>query len=168
MRSHGTTINRQNMAMDPTTNAYNTVAARRMQWDTLLWQVPIMSLTGQAFLFSIALAPGSSQTARTVASALAVIAAWLSITLMTRYRQQELGDAQWLEDFEEKLDPSVRVHGKNFLKIRDSRPFPARERLGIPLLKGYRTWVIGLGLFGLAALLTLVTTWAWPDLLAGK
>ncbi|MER6612681.1 hypothetical protein [Streptomyces xantholiticus] len=40
--------------MDDTV-VYQAVAARRMQWDALLWQVPALSLTAQAFLFTITL-----------------------------------------------------------------------------------------------------------------
>jgi hypothetical protein len=29
---------------------YQAVAARRLQWDNLVWQVPVLSLTAQAFL----------------------------------------------------------------------------------------------------------------------
>jgi len=31
------------------------INARRMQWDNLLWQVPLISITGESFLFTIIL-----------------------------------------------------------------------------------------------------------------
>ena len=42
---------------------YGALATRRLQWDNLLWQVPILGLTAQAFLFTIALDPGSTRFA---------------------------------------------------------------------------------------------------------
>ena len=52
---------------DLTREAYMVVAARRTQFDQLVWQVPVLSLTAQAFLFSIALAGDASRAARVVA-----------------------------------------------------------------------------------------------------
>jgi hypothetical protein len=43
---------------------YQVIGSRRQQFDNLLWQVPILSLTGQAFLFTIALTAGNSEFAR--------------------------------------------------------------------------------------------------------
>ena len=46
------------------------VAARRTQSDQLVWQVPVLSLTAQAFFFSIALSPDGTRTTRIIASLL--------------------------------------------------------------------------------------------------
>ncbi|MEO8709796.1 MAG: hypothetical protein ABI400_12170, partial [Lacisediminihabitans sp.] len=45
---------------------YSAVVARRLQWDNLLWQVPAVSFTAQAFLLNVSLAPNSSIFARLV------------------------------------------------------------------------------------------------------
>lgn len=37
---------------------YQVVAARRQNFDAMVWQVPALSLTAQAFLLVIALGPG--------------------------------------------------------------------------------------------------------------
>jgi hypothetical protein len=47
---------------------YAAIAARRTQWDSLLWQVPTLSLTAQAFLFTIALTQGNDAWARIISS----------------------------------------------------------------------------------------------------
>lgn len=60
---------------------YEVVAQRRLHWDELVWQVPILGLTAQAFLFTVALSAGNSQFARATASALAWLAAVLSMAL---------------------------------------------------------------------------------------
>jgi len=46
---------------------YSIVANRRQQWDTLLWQMPTMALTGEAFLFTISLGANTSQNRRVAA-----------------------------------------------------------------------------------------------------
>jgi hypothetical protein len=105
---------------------YQVVAARRLQWDNLVWQVPALSLTAQAFLFTIAIGGTSSRPARIIASLLALVITLLCTTLMARHRQSEIHDAHWLADFETnewktntaegELD--FRVHG---LPFRDRR-----------------------------------------------
>lgn len=144
---------------------YNAVAARRLQWDSLLWQVPTLSLTAQAFLFTIALGADSSRTARTVSCLLSLMVTFLSVTLMARYRQGELNDAHWLERFEKENGLPV-AHGKQFSRDRAGEPLQAGwiGRL-IPLVPGFKTWVIGLSLFGLAAILVLTLTWITPSFL---
>ena len=82
---------------------YQAVAARRLQWDNLLWQVPVLSLTAQAFLFTTALNADAAGWGRIVASLLSLIISVLSILLMARHRQGELTDAHWLERFEQEV-----------------------------------------------------------------
>ncbi len=62
----------------------------------MLWRVPVLSFTAQAFLFSIALAPDSSRAARILTSLLATLILFLSIHLLTRHRQAEIADGEWL------------------------------------------------------------------------
>ena len=50
--------------LDLSRETYAIVAARRTQFDQLVWQVPVLSLTAQAFLFSIALSHDATRTAR--------------------------------------------------------------------------------------------------------
>ncbi len=149
---------------------YQAVVARRLQWDNLVWQVPILSLTAQAFLFTIALGGDSSRVARVVASLLSLVATVLSVTLMARHRQAELFDAHWLEAFEVRYFGKERaVHGRAFRAARNAEPVDAGwlDRI-VPLWPGYRTWVIGLGLFGLAAVAVLVLTALAPEALVAQ
>ena len=60
------------MFTDLDRETYAIVAARRTQFDQLVWQVPVLSLTAQAFLFSIALSADASRTARVIASVLSL------------------------------------------------------------------------------------------------
>ena len=84
-------------ASRPDDALYQVVAARRLGHDTLLWQVPVMSLTAQAFLLTIALGASSSVAARVVSSLLSLVSLLASMQLMARHRPMELMDARWLE-----------------------------------------------------------------------
>jgi len=152
--------------VDQTEPVYAAVAARRLQWDNLLWQVPTLSLTAQAFLFTIALGSDSQRFARVVACVLSLVVTFLSVTLMARYRQGELNDAHWLEQYE--MDHGLPVvHGKQFKRERDDEPLAAGWiGRSIPLLPGFKTRTIGLSLFGVAAVCVLAITWLAPGVLA--
>jgi hypothetical protein len=78
---------------------YAIVAARRTQFDQLVWQVPVLSLTAQAFLFSIALSADASRTARVIASVLSLLMTVLSLHLIAKHRQAEVADSHWLEEY---------------------------------------------------------------------
>lgn len=134
---------------------YQVIAARRLQWDNLVWQVPVLSMTAQAFLFAIALSHGDRLN-RVIAAGLSLVLTFLSITLMGRHRQAELTDADWLDRYEQVHFPSS-LHGESFQVARQGQHVGTGlvERL-VPLPRGFRTWVIGLSLFGVAALVALV------------
>lgn len=151
---------------------YQVVAARRLQFDHLVWQVPALSLTAQAFLFTIAIGGTTSRPARIIASLLAIVITVLCTTLMARHRQSEIHDANWLEDFEKaewKTDPAAgdldfRVHGEAFREKRGKGRVDGgwTESIVRPL-PGYKTWITGLLIFGVAAFVTLVVSIFCPD-----
>lgn len=143
---------------DPAPEVYAAIATRRLQWDNMVWQVPVTSLTAQAFLLTIALDDMSSKAARIAASGLAVIAAILAVQLMTRHRQAEITDAHWLWRYEETHHSHHVVHGPAWRQRRnqqDPEVWPIFRWLR--RLPGFATWAIGLSLFGLVALATLVS-----------
>jgi hypothetical protein len=63
-------------------------------YTTLLWQVPVLGLTAQAFLMTIALGMGISDDARIAASALSIIIAWASWRLMHTQRGRAINQAE--------------------------------------------------------------------------
>jgi hypothetical protein len=152
---------------------YQVVATRRLQWDNLVWQVPLLSLTAQAFLFSIALAPDSHRSARALAAVLSIVMSFLCITLMARHRQAEQGDAKWLNaretEFADAEQPGADltwvVHGDPWLARRKQMRADWGVFNIVPPLPGYRTWVVGLFIFFVAALAILVVDLFWPALL---
>ena len=104
---------------------YSIVANRRQQWDTLLWQMPTMALTGEAFLFTISLGGSTSQTGRIVASLLALVVAVASLHSLSAHRLSELTDARWLHEHEARFGGS-NVHG---LSWRDRRMETVQSQL---------------------------------------
>ena len=140
------------------------VASRRAQWDSLLWQVPVLSLTAQAFLFTISLGSGTSPTARILASSLSIIVTLLCTTLMARHRQNEIADAAWLNAYEQR-EWNESVHAGDFRSMRDRTLVDGGwAELLIPGTSGTKTvaafkaWVLGLSLFGLASALAIILT----------
>lgn len=145
----------------------NAVAARRAQWDNLVWQVPVLSLTAQAFWFTTALGVGVSRTARVVSALLSLIVTLLSPSLMARHRQAEVADALWLQACERNvIGSSEPVHGPAWRVRRDATNIDAGW-IGrfTPMPRAYGTRAIGLSLLSVAALAVLVVAIAGSNLL---
>ena len=133
---------------------YQAVAARRMQWDALLWQVPSLSLAAQAFLLTIAFGPDTSRTSRLLASGLAVVAAMLSLHLLIRHRQAEVTDAHWLATYEQQHFGAT-AHGPKWRERRNATVIPGP--LGaLARIPAFFLWQAALLLFGLVALTAFV------------
>jgi hypothetical protein len=149
---------------------YAVVAARRTQWDQLLWQVPVLTLTAQAFLFSIALSHDATKSARVIACLLSLVMTCLSLHLMIKHRQAEVADSQWLESYEDQLPPppgdlSWPMHGRNWSSYRlQTDPRVGRLRF-FWRSNGFKIWFWGLALFGVAAIVVLLISMFWPSLL---
>lgn len=142
--------------------AYAAVAARRAQWDSLVWQVPTLSLTAQAFLLTIALSQGNDAWARIISAILSLTITVMSIMLMARHRQAEIHDAHWLERVERdvlRLGALV-THGPEFRKSREQLQDISAGPIGraIPLVRMFPVWVVGLGLFGLSDFVVIIRT----------
>ncbi len=90
---------------------YGVLATRRQGFDTMLWQTPVLSLTAQAFLFTIALGSGIRPTARFISAMLALIAALASIQLMSKHRYNETEDMRVLEEYE-KNEKFMPIHAR--------------------------------------------------------
>jgi hypothetical protein len=146
---------------------YAVVAARRSQFDSLLWQVPVLSLTAQAFLFTIALDPDTTRFARTIASLLSLVVTFLTVQLLTRHRQAEITDAHILQSWEISAEV-VTVHGTAWRDRRKEESADAGLFNPLADFPGYKTWATGLSLFGLAALAVLLVTWVQPSWLTGQ
>jgi hypothetical protein len=138
-------------ATPPDLPVYQAVAARRLQWDALLWQVPSLGLAAQAFLLTIAFGPDTSRTSRLLASLLAVVTALLSLHLLIRHRQAEVTDAEWLGKYEQQHFGTT-AHGPEW---RDRRNATAiKGYLGfLARFPAFRVWKVALSLFGVVGLI---------------
>lgn len=143
---------------------YQALAARRTAYDTLMWQVPALSLSGQAFLFTIALGPGSSPAARLASALLAFILAVISMQLMSKHRYHEELNSRLLEAFEREMGLTTLM-GLAFHSPRELRArFPVKAN-GFTRRSSYRIWMFGLGLFAAASIGVMVATLTFPRLL---
>jgi hypothetical protein len=140
---------------------YQSVADRRLQHENLLWQVPTISLTAQAFLFSIAMGAGADAVARIASSLLALIVSLISIMLMASHRLAERKDAQWLERFEQE-EMHAGVWGANGTVFEAQHPGTdlGAGRVGnlIPMRQMFTVWVVGLACFAVTAIFMILRT----------
>jgi hypothetical protein len=152
---------------------YQVVAARRLQWDNLVWQAPALSLTAQAFLLTITLSAGYETWPRRAAAALALVVSLLSLNLLARHRLSEIADAQFLAAFEERhaswlndmeTDDGANgtrgpVHGPAFRERR--KAVLAQRKDGAVMAwaakwTSSKVWFWGLALFGVTAAAVLM------------
>jgi hypothetical protein len=117
---------------------YDRLVDNRLHHDQLVWQVPAVSLTAQAFLFTISLASDSSRLARIVASLLSAVMALISVQLMARHRLFELEMARRVAAFEQAHD----LPQANFASERQLDRGP---RFARPLasLRSFDVWIWG-------------------------
>jgi len=141
-------------------SSYQVMATRRLGYDTLMWQTPMLGLTAQAFLFTSALSPTATRTGRLIAASLALVTSIISMQLMSKHRHHELVDCRLLEDFEKK-------HGLEPLHVRSvSRDEPAHlNRNWFVGLSSYKVWMMGLALFAAGAAAIIIITLLTPALL---
>ncbi|MFE9324811.1 hypothetical protein ACIHDR_18225 [Nocardia sp. NPDC052278] len=140
---------------------YRTVADRRLQYENLLWQVPALSLTAQAFLFSISMGADNDSIARIASSLLALIVSFISIMLMASHRLAERKDALWLERFEDQQIGAGTwgSHGPVFETQYQNVDLDGGwlDKL-IPMRQMFTVWVVGLACFGVAAIFMIIRT----------
>lgn len=115
---------------------YQILSNRRISQNELLWQVPAMSFTAQAFLFTIAFGSQIRIEARLIAAFLIIMSSTISIQLMSKNRYLEIKDSISLENIEIRLGIDT-IHSKD---SAENAPFLAK-------LKSYEVWIGGLTVF---------------------
>jgi hypothetical protein len=75
---------------------YQIASTRRQNYDNMLWQTPIVSLTGLAFLFLIALSHDTSPFVRILASVLALLTSGVSARLWASIRMENVRSCAFL------------------------------------------------------------------------
>lgn len=124
---------------------YSALNARRDSLNSLVWQTPVLSLTAQAFLFTIALSKDVSTTAQKIAAGLAFFVAVSSFQLLIKHRTNEQDHAKLLEKVETEHG-FIRINEKLVHKITWN---PLTWLAWFP---SYYIWLFLLLLFGLSAL----------------
>jgi len=130
-----------------------------------MWQAPVLGLTAQAFLFTIALAAGSSEAARLMAASLAIVISAMSVQLVMRHRHFTVLDAILLEKLEVNEELSNLLGAPPHAQTEDLEAAAGRRPLGLAAFRSYRIWVLGLALFGAAAGAVIVMTLLSPTML---
>jgi hypothetical protein len=144
---------------------YQALTARRLTYDTMLWQVPSLSLTAQAFLLTISLGADSSRLARLISSILASAAMGMCLQLMAKYRHLEIIDARIAEKLERDLSRSTgqwpQIHSPPSQRAKTANVAPKR----FVALSSYRLWISGVLLFLVADLLIVLLALVAPQIL---
>lgn len=125
---------------------YQILNARRDSFNNLVWQTPVLSLTAQAFLFTIILSGGVPELGRTIAAVLAAIAAIMSLQLLSKHRFMEEQHAKILQAYE-------LIH-KSYAANRFIRAPNWTVRL-----PSYWLWRVLLWAFFIAAIFSLQLIW---------
>lgn len=156
-------------------DVYQVVNARRLQWDNLFWQVPLISITGVSFLFTIIFNPTSPHFTRLLSCFLAIVISSASISTLARHRLSEVHDATLLAGIE-ILRFKVPIHGKGFREIRSSfnQSYGNEGDFFDFIIKtsnrsrAYSVWISVFIIFILVAILVAVADLVSPDLLANS
>lgn len=158
-------------------NKFNTLHDRKRHFDNLFWQIPSLSLGGQAFLLNIALDDKSAPTAKVLAATLGIFIAFVSLGSFSRIRLYEFTVTNMLNETEEELfgyrfTDTTSAEWKDALekttqqlkprfKKRDSdKNAPISNWLFARLhpLKSYGIWVLTLMLFIFVGLFVIIDT----------
>jgi hypothetical protein len=144
---------------------YEAMTNRRTTYDIMMWQAPILSLTAQAFLLTIALGADSSRLARLLAAGLALISALGSMHLMAKHRFSGNIDSRLLKHYEERIgikkSLGISMHGI----IEDRAKMVDLKRRWYIRQSSFKLWMTILALFAVTAAIVLLITWLAPRLL---
>lgn len=155
----------QNTDMQQDDEAYwasllNVYATQFGSYTTMLWQVPALSLTAQAFLMTIALGDGS-RTAKLAASVLSIVIAWASWVLMHDQRGHAINQGELALRVSNKLKLARKLGG---LAVDDAKPeFTDAETVWAGWDHSiYQIWKFCLGLFIIVDVLIIILTFVLP------
>ncbi|KAG8827784.1 hypothetical protein FRC19_000288 [Serendipita sp. 401] len=145
---------------------YQTVANRRLAFDNMTWQVPIMALSAHAFLFTISLASDTSRTARIMSMGLSFLITLLTARLFIGHMKREVSDRAWLAAFEKQyLPPLCQTHIKDWKFRTNVRPKKAGWMYPLFVFPAFGVWRDGLMIIGGCALAVIGMTIWKPELL---
>lgn len=138
-------------------SVYEAVSARRVAYDQLMWQVPALNLTAQAFLVNVGVGASAPLGVRALALLLGALSGGLSLQLMAKQRFHEQIDAAYLRAWEREADlrpvaglaPHDHAYREKAVALGIKRSFWVG-------LSSYALWIWGLRGFSVASLGLLV------------
>jgi len=150
---------------------YQVVNARRLQWDNLLWQVPLISITGVSFLFTIIFNPVTSHFSRFISCFLAIVISMASISTLARHRLSEVHDANLLAGIE-FLKFKISIHGRDFRGVRSkfNKLYGKNGDLWDFIVRGsnrgraYPVWISVFIIFILVSLIIAIADFLAPEI----
>lgn len=83
---------------------------RRFQNFSFFWQASALGLAAEAFLFTVALASGTSEAGRFIASSLSIIVAFAALGLMHTQHGYQLIEGRWMDAIEVAQGWAVMGH----------------------------------------------------------
>lgn len=128
---------------------YDKLCDRRESTNVLLWQVPTLSLTAQAFLLSVSLDGGISTLGRFLTATIGSFAAVATCQLFARHRFLEERMSVMLDELESEANMPPAHQPRTFTKrlLATSKPF--KESSGFRYLfrktKSHGVWLVVLG-----------------------
>jgi hypothetical protein len=131
------------------------VSARHSAHVTIMWQAPSLGVAAQAFLLTIALAPGASTFSRIVVAGLGIVIVVLVSQFMAKHRHASQRDGRVLAELAERLELS------DILEVADEVKSPWLSRRS-----SYVLWRIGLTVFLLINISILVLAIVYPEIFA--
>lgn len=132
--------------------ALETVSARHSAHITIMWQAPSLGLAAEAFLLTIALAPGTSTLSRIAVSVLGITVAALASQFMAKHRHASQRDGQMLADLVEDLGMVDAFRRADRVKAT-----------WLSRRSSYLSWRIGLGIFIIVNITVLILAIVYPE-----
>jgi hypothetical protein len=151
---------------------WQSLADRRVAYDTMMWQTPALALTAQAFLLTLALGGQISGLGRAISAGLAAALAITTVQLMAKHRQHEIRDAKLLEQIEREhgFERTIGVRLHSF--ARPSLPMgirPAAIGRRFRQYSSFRLWMAGqLSFLTVAAVVLILVVTGNAEVLASR
>ncbi len=121
-----------------------------------MWQAPSLGLAAEAFLLTIALAPGSSIASRIVVSILGIAVPALASQFMAKHRHASQRDGRVLEELVKKLGMTEIF-----------APADEVKSTWLSRRSSYVAWRMGLGVFLIMNSAILILAIAYPEVFVG-
>jgi hypothetical protein len=142
---------------DQLLSLYGIAVQKRINLDNLMWQVPVLSITAQAFLLTIALGPTTRWAGRFAAACLGCVVAIATVQLLLKQRLHEEGHSRWLQEVEELAGlPAQHPPRRMNRLLAGTDSFPEARLSPLTKLRSYQVWVVVLSLFGVVDALVIL------------